>query len=204
MENFQQPKGGRQTLSERANPKIDNKAELDRLELMISELKTQFEQYFLGVRKLPPEPLHKEVKVAIRRLLRSPFKNSSHKFRLRTLESRYQSFNNYWERVNKQREDGTYYRDVFKAELREKLAMEEAHSQTAGGQASKAMTDLFNSYREALEKQSGKAQRLDFEKFQKTLIDRAKELRQQHGAKRVSFKIKVKEGKVSVQAIAKS
>lgn len=203
MENFQQPKS-KGSLAERASPKFDNKAELDKLELMLGELKVQFEQYFMGVRALPPDQLHKEVKVLIRKLMKSPFKNSSHKFKLRNLESRYHSFNSYWERVNRQREDGTYTRDIFKAELREKLAFDEAKAATPVGQASKAMTDLFNSYKEALVKQSGREQKLDFERFQKNLLDRAKELKAQHGVKKVSFKIKVKDGKVSVQAIGKN
>ena len=124
-------------------------------------------------------------------------------FRLRAIENRYQTYHTYWERVLKQREDGTYSKDVFKANLREKRAFEEAHAGTAEGVAERGMVSLFNAYKMALEKQTGKVPQLDFKAFHTSLVQRAKDLKAKTGAEKLSFKVMVKNGKVTVQAKAK-
>ena len=95
--------------------------ELDRLENKISELRVLYEQYFVEILPLSPDKQQKEIVALIRKLLRAPFKNSQTRFRLRVLVQRYQTYATYWERVQKQKEEGTYSRDLFKAEMREKM-----------------------------------------------------------------------------------
>ena len=188
------------TAQARAFERIDLNLELKKLENQLSELKTLYEQHFMGIVDRPPSAQHKRVTDLVRRLLNAPFKNSATRYRLRMLNQRYQSLNTYWKRVMKQREEGNYFRDVFKAEIREQAALEEARSQTEVGKVSNSVKGLFNSYKDALEKQTGRKQEIDFNAFQKNLINRAKDFKKQHGVKKVSFKIKVKDGKVVVQA----
>ena len=181
----------------------DLNIELDKLDAMLSDLKVLYEQYFLGIITLQPDKEHTRVKLFIRKLRKSPFKSSATAFRMRALETRYGTLHTYWQRVLREKEDGTYSRDVFKANLRERNAIEDAKSGTKQGAAEKQMHSLFDSYREALEKQTGTRQKLDFDAFQKSLIKRAKDLKAQHGVKKLSFKVVVKEGKVTVQATVK-
>ena len=181
----------------------DLRTDLDRLDSMISDLKVLYEQYFLGVITLPPDKSHNEVKAFIRRLRKAPFKTAASSFRLRTVETRYNTLYTYWQRVLREREEGTYARDVFKANLRERNALADEKATTSQGAAERSMGSLFDSYREALEKATGKKQSVDFEAFQKSLIKRAKELKERHGITRLAFKVVVKDGKVSVQAKAK-
>lgn len=200
--------GTRETLAkdparDKLGERADLRAELDNLEARISELKVQYEQYFAGLMPFAPEKQHTEVKNQLRRLMRAPFRSSAMQFRLRGLESRFQTFNTYWQRVLKQKEEGTYSKDVFKAELHERIAVEEAQSRTAAGAARKNMEGLFHSYCQALEKTSGKTQQLDYEKFKTSLMQRAKDFKERKGAKKVSFKVSIKDGRVSVQLIAK-
>ena len=192
------------TLEERAFERIDVRAELDRLESGLSELKVQYEQHFLGILPLAPDKLHAEVKQLIRRIRKAPFKNSAMGFRLRSLETRYQTFHTYWQRVLKEREDGTYVRDIFKAELRSRLATEAAEATTAKGEANRGMKELFDTYRSALEKQSGQSVDVDFGAFKESLIKRAKDLKEKHNVKKLTFTVTVKDGKVLVQAKAQS
>lgn len=180
----------------------DLRQELDRLEERIADLKVQYEQYFTGIVALPPDKLHAEVKRTIRQLTAAPFRSSEVNYRLRTIKGRYLSFDEYFQRVMKQREEGVYHRDVFKANLREKISEEERFAQTEEGAAASGVKALFDTYRQALEKQTGKTQELDFKAFQSSLVKRAKELKEQHGVKRLTFKVVVKDGKVSVQAKA--
>ena len=194
----------KKSLEERAHGRVDLRFELDQLEARISDLKVQFEQYFSGILQFPPDKLHTEVKRTIRRLLSAPFKNSEMTFRLRSLENRYSTYNTYFERVLRQREEGSYKRDVFKADIRERHAHEDRHAQTAQGAAERGMQSLYNSYKAALEKQTGMPQNVDFKAFQQSLLARAKDFKAKHAGKKVTFKVVVKEGKVSVQARVKA
>lgn len=181
----------------------DVRARLDEFETAIAELKVEYEQFFSGLLPIPPEKSHNEIKRLQRNLRRAPFKNSAMNYRLRMLEMRLASLNTYWQRVMREREAGTYRRDVFKAQIRDKKLAAEAHAKTGAGKAEQAMKTLFNSYKEALEKQAGGSQNISFESFERSLIKRAKEFKEKHPGKRVSFKVVVKDGKVSLQASAK-
>lgn len=191
------------SVQERAKLRLNLRVELDQLEAMIADLKVQFEQYFSGLHPFPPDKLHADVKRTIRKLLAAPFKNSEMSFRLRTLEHRYRTFNTYFERVLRQREEGSYKRDVFKADIRERQLLEEKHAQTAQGAAEKGIQSIYNSYKAALEKQTGMPQNVDFKAFQKSLIARAKDFKAKHAGKKVAFAVVVKNGKVTVQARVK-
>lgn len=184
----------------KAEQRVNLRAELDALEGELNELKIQFELYFTGIHPLPPDKLHDQVKRHIRTLTKAPFKSSEIHFRFKTLKNRYSSFNTYFQRVQREREEGTYVRDVFKAEVRERAVDEQQQAQTPQGAASNSMKDLFKSYREALEKATGKTHELDFEKFRNSLAQRAKELRERIGTQKLVFKVVVKNGKVVVKA----
>lgn len=182
----------------------DMRVLLDEVEQKIDELKIQYEQFFLGVSPLPPEKLHQLVKRDLRALHKLPLKNSALHFRMRTIWNRYQTHFTYWQRVLRERENGTYSRDVFKADLRERNTLEDKRAQTQAGAAEKGFKELFKSYKLALEKSSGAKHAIDFQTFQKNIIQRSKELKERTGARKVSFKVVVKEGKVTLQAVAKN
>lgn len=185
-------------------PKKAFTAELDRLESKMGELRILYEQHFVDVLPQPPLQLQKEVVKLIRQLLKAPFKNSADRFRLRMLVQRYQSYHTYWERVNKQREDGTYNRDLFKAEMRDRMAAETAQENSQAGRAEKGLKQLFSSYETAVKRAGGDAAKLNFESFKKNLLKKAKQLKEQHGVKKLHYKIVVKNGKVVVKASGQS
>lgn len=186
-----------------ADERMDVRAELDRLEAQLAELKIQYEQYFTGILALPPDKLHNLVKRQMRELLRAPFKNSAMNYRLRTLEGRYHTFHTYWQRVLRQREEGNYSKDVFKASMRERAALEEAKSETKVGAAERKMETLYNTYRNTLEKQTGKTHNIDYETFEQSLLQRADDFKRNNKGERLTFKVVVEDGKVSVRIAAK-
>jgi len=193
------------------NEKIDNtqergadlRHELDKLEVMLGELKVLYEQFFLGVLTLPPDKSHTMVKMALRRLRKAPFKSSALAYRLRSIENRYSTLFTYWQRVLREREEGVYARDVFKAHMREKNALEDQRAGTVVGAAEKQMHNLFDTYREALEKSTGRKHTLNFDSFQESLLKRAKDFKEKHGSKKLAFKVVMKDGKVTLQARVK-
>ncbi|MCB0328461.1 MAG: hypothetical protein KDD70_02325 [Bdellovibrionales bacterium] len=177
--------------------------ELDRAQQELEQLRTLYEQYFIGILQFPPDQLHQKMQRTIRKLRNAPFKNSQTNYQLRMLEQRYQTYATYWKRVMREREEGTYFRDVFKAELRERVAREDAEGQTQRGKVKANVKALFDTYQDALERQAGKKLKLDYEKFQKRLVQQAKSFKEKNGNKKLSFKVVVEEGKVRVRATTK-
>jgi hypothetical protein len=183
--------------------KFNLKGELRLLEDSISELKVKYEQFFAGIIPREPEKEHADLKRAFRMIRKAPFKTAELSFRIKALEHRYNTFNTYWQRVMRERDQGIYSKDTFKAELRDRAHHEAAHSRTRQGAAERGMKALFDAYRSTLEKETGKIQDLDFKVFQSTLAQKAREFKEQSGAEKVTFRISVKDGRVSVQAKAK-
>ena len=183
--------------------RINVRAELYQLENMLEEVKLKFEQYFSSIIQLPPDSIHNDAKRLIRRLRKAPFKSSAMNYKLKTLEGRYHTYNTYWQRVLREREDGVYVKDVFKANIREKNALEEARALTSIGLAEKGIKSLFETYKGALEQRAGKVATLNFDSFQDSLIKKAKAFKEKNGAEKLVFKVVVKDGKVLVKATAK-
>lgn len=177
--------------------------ELAVFEAMLSELKTQYEQFFLGIIPKRPDKLHSDVGRKLRSLYKLPFKSSAQSFKLKTLENRYSTYNNYWQRVLRQKEEGTYSRDVFKAAIRQKEMANEVKERSTQGVANKQMKELYSVYKHTFEKSSGKQMNVDFNNFRSSLVKKAQTFRNTHGSKKIAFKVVVKNGKVTVSAQAK-
>ncbi len=80
-------------------------AALDLLEVKLKELRIEFEKYFNGANDLPPGDLQAEVERSIR-LLRQSVKGSVDNFRLSSLEARFNSFNEMFNRRVRAVEEG--------------------------------------------------------------------------------------------------
>ncbi len=193
-----EPKGLRSGAENRR--KLD--LQIDLFERRVEELRIIYEQYFIDIITIAPDKEHKEVTKMKRALLAAPFKHSSHTFRLRQLVTRLQTYETYWVRTLKAREEGRYQRDVFKAELREKELAEAAKANTQAGAAEKGFQQLFDSYEKAIKKSGGNAGDLNYGSFKKSLVNQAQALKKK-GVKKLSYKIVMKNGKAVVKAVAK-
>ncbi len=89
---------------------------LDELEARIEALKIQYERYFLGLEKLEPLAERKGVERMVRHLQTAQTKNTAIRFRTRSLNQRFISYQSYWNRICRQIEAGTYHRDLAKVE----------------------------------------------------------------------------------------
>ncbi|MCB0359456.1 MAG: hypothetical protein KDD44_07460 [Bdellovibrionales bacterium] len=184
------------------NSKQDTRKTLELLEIKIEELKIQYEQYFIDVIKFPPTSDVSNVERMIRKLYSAPFRNAQINFKLNTLVQRFKTYKNYWDRVQKQREDGTYRKDKFKANLR-KGADPSIMPKKSADPRDAAMSKLFNNYVRALVNTGASTDNLDYDKFKASVMKKAQTLREEHGAKTVNYKVIVKDGKVSVKTTTK-
>jgi len=91
---------------------------LEELEGRIERLKALYEQYFMGIEKLEPLVPRKDVDRRIQILRREQVRNTAQRFKFQTLVQRYNSFQQYWARVAREIDQGTYHRDVARAAAR--------------------------------------------------------------------------------------
>ena len=85
---------------------LPNQEELAKLEDQIRRLKTQFDLFFMGVRKLPPSTDKKQVEEAIRDMGKGRLRDNTSRFRYNTLVARYNRYQELWGRQMREREEG--------------------------------------------------------------------------------------------------
>jgi hypothetical protein len=188
--------------NQQASSTRDNQLLLDRLEASIAEVKVLYEQYFSAVLPLPPDKMRHDVSQQIKFLLKSPFKNSATRFRLKTLVTRFQTYSTYWERVLKQREEGTYKKDIFKAELRQRQSVEKQRQISSSAIQENSLKQLFNVYEDAVRKSGGNTTQLSFESFKRSMLKTAENIKTKHGNAKIQYKVVMQDGKVVVKASA--
>ncbi len=77
-------------------------------------LRVRYEQYFIGIEKVPPVTMRMEVARVIRELEQTKIKNTAIKFKMRTQIQKFTSYSTYWNRTLREIEDGTYRRQKDK------------------------------------------------------------------------------------------
>ena len=90
------------------------------LDQRLDKLRAAYEQYFQGIERMQPTQEHDTLKRFVNDLRKVYTRNTATKFRINQLVAKLNTYENYWNRVSKQIEEGTYHRDVFKAKFRAK------------------------------------------------------------------------------------
>ncbi len=88
------------------------------LETALDRLQALYNQYFMGIERLEPTIQRKEVERKVQALRREKISNTAIRFRFQTQVQKYNTQSNYWKRVSRQIEEGTYQRDVNRAQRR--------------------------------------------------------------------------------------
>jgi len=102
------------------------------LEAEVEELKAKYEMYFLGVELREPAKWREETRKKVLRIKEKFTRNTGLRFRLQSLHARFISYERLWLRSAREREEGTYRRDLFKARLH-------ARGKPAGGAPAPAL-----------------------------------------------------------------
>ncbi len=89
--------------------------ECGEIEEDLEALKARFEMYFLGVERREPARERDEMKRRIGRLKGEFTRNTGLQFRIQTLNARYLSYERMWLRAVREKEAGTYRRDLQRA-----------------------------------------------------------------------------------------
>ncbi len=90
--------------------------ELEELDNRLERLRVKYDQFFTGTEKALPFVLRKDVDRRFQALHREQMRNTGARFRFQTLVQRFTSYQTYWNRILRQMEEGTYRRDVIRAQ----------------------------------------------------------------------------------------
>ena len=175
--------------------------DLRSLDVKMSQLKRDYEQYFLGTRPREPVLLRGEVNKLIARLTNTPIPNTAARFKFSSLCSRFQAFRRQWDETLRKIEEGTYERHRFKAKLRGG----EESAPVAGTRSRSASDapgdDLYQSYLDARLACGESVKGLTREKLEKVVAQQRGKLQRQFGDDaRFTFRVKVEGGKTRLKA----
>ena len=180
--------------------------ELQLLEHKLNALKLDYERYFLGTRPREPAMARAEVQKIILVYSNQPIPRTAERFKFNSINSRYQAYKRHWDNILRQMEAGTYKRDVFRADIRDKQRDASPPEQLAaartGATSKDAGSQLFDSYMNAAQACGQKIGGLTPEKLQAVVDKQTKALRSKLGCKDVSFRVVVQDGKVKLKAAA--
>lgn len=88
------------------------------LEGQLEAIKARYEQFFLGLTRLPPRDDHAAFRAAMNQFAQASTRNTSVRFRAQSLQNRLLSYERMWQRVCREIEEGTWRKDLYKARLR--------------------------------------------------------------------------------------
>jgi len=205
---------------------------LDALEEELEEIKVKYEMYFIGAERMEPGRRREELKRNIARLKNVFTRNAAIRFRVQTLHARYLSYERLWLRSTREKEAGTYRRDVLKARrkategrgkkveataepaepppspVERTLPLPVARAAQAVVAAPAAMSEpelreLFDAYVAAKKSCNEDVSKLSYEALARTVNKQTPEIAKKFKAKRVEFKVTVRDGKAVLTAVPK-
>ena len=177
------------------------------LEKKLNELKTEYDKYFTGIERIEPVRLRDEVQRMIRQAGTWHITNTAMKFKRDNLVAQFNSYTQYWNRILRRIEDGTYERDVFKMNLKDRLGPGKSPEPASSGSAKRAPGDGYDSVYTDLMNARKKAgistNSMDRGAFDENLRRQSETIKKKYGVSRVDFVVGEKDGKPVIKAVPK-
>jgi hypothetical protein len=170
------------------------------LESSIAELIIKYEQYFLGIEKREPLKLCEDIERFIRRYNTSTIVNTMYKFKFNTLVGKFNSYKQYWVRINRLIEEGKYSRDRFK--MARHLA-EDAPRQSTDKHVKPPENEteiVFQHYLEARRKCNLSTDNISREMMFSLIEKQRNTLKSKHRCAEVEFRVVIENGSPKLKA----
>ena len=203
--------------------------ECDAIEEELEELKGNYEQYFLGIERLPPAKAHQKLKTRIANIKSTFNRTTAVQFRVQSLLSKFLTYERLWQRTMQEIENGTYQRDLFKARMRSRHrsaekpanapapapAPQAAAPRTPSGRSplppqsvtaelpEPKLRVIYQAYLDAKKRCGEDVSKMTFESLASKLRKQVPNLLEKHQATSVEFKVVIKEGKAVLRAVPK-
>jgi hypothetical protein len=183
----------------------DIERDLTRLEGELKQLEAEYNMFFSGRLQTPPWETRSRVEATVKKLDRSPIQNTGIRFRFLTLQSRYATFVDLWDRGMRAREEGRP--GPFAQPPKEQREKRHAHETRVLYVAAfhdplhemRKLEDLYESL--AAARREAGAPQVPFHKFA-ALVKSQVEKMQASGSPEVAFRVAIKDGKVNFTARA--
>lgn len=175
--------------------------DIQTLDHKISQLKREYEQYFLGTRPREPQLLRGEVRKLMVLLSNQPMQNTGLRFKFGSVCSRYQAFKRQWDEVLRKIEAGTYERHRFKARLHTQPEADLGPKGSGPPREVQLDDDLYQSYLDARLACGQSVKGLTREKLAGVIAKQRDALRGRlSGDADIRFRVAVEDGKVRLKA----
>ena len=164
-----------------------------------------YEQYFMGMLRIPREREFTRIQGLIRKLKNIYSPNTAVKFRLESLVSKFQSYQRYWMRIMREIEEGRYHRDKFKADMRVGKVDRSAPGrvQASDKKFDEDIEKLHKEYMMARLECNQNIDGLSKKKLKQSIQKSLPQLRQKYKGKDVKFRVVVEGGKAKLKAVPK-
>ena len=189
--------------------------DLDALERSIRQIQIEWDKFFGGIEKKPPNDMKMRLEALIRRHANAEIRNNTERFRYQTLTARYNTLNELWSKKLRLREEGKAFGvHGLKAEALPPppppAPAAPRHAGAHGGPVeqfrvqnperdAQTVRDLYESFLQA-RRSNGETAPVKYESFQKLIGQQASRILSDKGGQAVEFRLEKKEGKVSLKA----
>ncbi len=176
------------------------KEDLDILDTKINKVKVDYEGYFAGILKREPAALREEIDRLIFKYADRLITNTALKFRYSAITSKYASYKQFWDRILREIENGTYARGAaFGAKPSGASAQREPRREELIGD--RRIKALYREYREAIKKSNELSKEMTYKEFSKAIIQQTEKIKSDYRCRDVDCRIAVKDGKTKITFI---
>lgn len=180
---------------------MGDREEIEILDSKVARLKVEYEQYFARVLKREPAKLRDEIDRTILAYSNKVINNTSLKFKLNALVAKYNAYKQYWTRVLRAIDEGTYVRKaegapegpVAKGAAKPAQPSSPAPSRARDGEES-GIDDIYAKYIEARKKCNEPVEGITVEALKKTIDQYRKKVEEQYKTSNVEFNVSIKDG----------
>ncbi|HSN55221.1 MAG TPA: MXAN_5187 C-terminal domain-containing protein [Candidatus Sulfomarinibacteraceae bacterium] len=172
-----------------------------RIEMLERDLKEQvknWERFFAGNLRVPPEIERARLAQRLRALAEQNFTRRADQFRVEQLQHRFMSYSQNWERMLREREEGRLPGREAPQPTVTRPEVEEANGPTVTSVDSSERGSLYERYADA-KRQLGLDVRMGRAEFDRQLDRQRAELERKLG-RQVQFEVRVEDGKVKLAA----
>jgi hypothetical protein len=189
--------------------------DVDAIERSIRQLQIEWDKFFGGLEKKPPNELKTKVEALIRRHANAEIRNNTERFRYQSLTAKYNTLNELWSKRLRAKEEGRplgvhgLKADVLPpppsaavkgpagpAARRAENAEVRVQSLDRDAKAVRSLYERFLAARQA----AGENAPVKFDSFQKLIGQQTSRLISEKGGQAVDFRLETRDGKVSLKA----
>jgi hypothetical protein len=178
--------------------------DLQQLAVDLRRLEGEYNMFFAGRKARPPHETRSRVEGLLKRLERAPLESVAQRFRLQTLQARYATFAELWERNMRGREEGRA--SATPQRSRERVAPDSSAGTTTlvhevrVTDPAREMDRIEALYESLMDARRAAGDRVvPFHRFARFVQEQMAELRRA-GTSEVTFRVAVQEGKVRLLA----